>query len=182
MHNKSENRIIAIAAIAGALLLFAGTYLHPMAADPNDPLAAFTEYATDHNWIATHLMQLFGITLLVVALILVGRLLTTGPAQALATVGMVTAAASLAVAGALQAVDGVALKAMVNAWAAATEAEKEGLFRAAFAVRQIEVGLASMTSLPFGLTTFLFGIALLIDQRFPKWLARLGLSVALQLR
>ena len=49
----------------GALLLFAGTYLHPMSADPNVPLAAFMEYAADQHWVSSHLMQFSGIALMV---------------------------------------------------------------------------------------------------------------------
>ena len=75
----------------------------------------------------------------------------------------------------LQAVDGVALKSMVNAWAAASAREKEMLFNAAFAVRQIEIGLASMTALLSGLTISIYGIALLRDLRFPKLLGVLGI-------
>jgi hypothetical protein len=176
MHDKLSNRILAVVAISGSLLLFAGTYLHPMDADPNVPLAAFAEYAANRHWVASHLMQLFGVTLMVGALVLLGRLLAVGPAQAVATVGTAGAIASLAVAAALQAVDGVALKAMVDTWAAASEGGKAGLFHAALAVRQIEIGLASMTSLLFGLTTSLFGTALLIDRRFPRWLG--GLAIA----
>ena len=32
-----------------------------MSADPNVPLAAFTEYAASGHWVAIHLMQLFGV-------------------------------------------------------------------------------------------------------------------------
>lgn len=86
------------------------------------------------------------------------------------------AVASLAIAAALQAVDGVALKAMVNTWAAAPEREKEVLFHAGFAVRQIEIGLASITGLFFGATVSIYGIALLTDPRFPKWLGFLAVA------
>lgn len=165
-----------IAAITGALFLLAGTYLHPMNADPAVPLAAFTEYAADHKWVATHLMQLSGIALMVAALALLSRRLAGGPADAEATLGTVGAIASFAVAGALQAVDGVALKAMVDSWAAAQGREKEVLFQAAFAVRQIEVGLASITSLFLGLTVLVFGLALLRDARLPRWLGFLAIA------
>lgn len=165
-----------IAAITGALFLLAGTYLHPMNADPNLPLAAFAEYAADHKWVATHLMQLSGIALMVAALALLSRRLAGGPADAEVTLGAVGAVASLAVAAALQAVDGVALKAMVDSWAAAQGREKEVLFQASFAVRQIEVGLASMTSLFFGLTVLVYGLALLRDSRLPKWLGFLAIA------
>jgi len=164
------NRLASIAAISGALLLFAGTYLHPMSADPNVPLAAFTEYAADQHWVASHLMQFCGIVLMVAALVLISRSMKEGPADAAASLAVAGAIVSLAVAAALQAVDGVALKAMVNAWAAAPERDKESLFHAALAVRQLEIGLASIGGLLFGLTVSVFGIALLIDPQFPKWL------------
>jgi hypothetical protein len=176
MSNQSASRIAAIAAISGALLLFVGTYLHPMDADPNIPLAAFTEYAADRHWVATHLMQLFGAALMVGALVLLSRALAGGPAGAVATVGMAAAIASLSVAGALQAVDGVALKSMVNAWAAASGPDKAALFQAAFAVRQIEIGLASISSLLFGLTATIYGLSLWIDPRFPRWLGPLAIA------
>ncbi len=108
----------AISAIAGAMLLFVGTALHPMTADPNSPLAAFTEYAADRHWVASHLLQLSGMGLMVVALILLSRQLIAGPANIPAILGAGCALVSLAVTAALQAVDGIALKAMVNAWSA----------------------------------------------------------------
>jgi hypothetical protein len=170
MPHPRGNRLISIAAISGALLLFIGTWLHPMQADPNDALAAFTEYAGDSHWILSHLMQLAGIALMATALVLLSRLMGTGPADAIAFVGAAGATASLAVGAALQAVDGVALKAMVNAWASAPATEKRMLFYSAFAVRQIEIGLAAMTALLLGITASIYGIALLKDSRFPKWL------------
>ncbi len=63
------SRIGAIAAISGAVLLFIATLLHPMSADPNDPAAAFVEYAADRLWVASHLGQFLGVALLCVALI-----------------------------------------------------------------------------------------------------------------
>jgi len=85
------------------------------------------------------------------------------------------AIASLAVATALQAVDGIALKAMVDAWAAAPPAQKEIAFHAAFAVRQVEVGLASTLSLLLGLTVSIYAIALLDDHTYPKWVGGLAI-------
>jgi len=163
------------AAILGGVLLFIGTYLHPMGADPNAPLAAFTEYAADRLWVFSHLTQLLGVVLMVAALVLLSRRMADGPAAEWATLGMVGAVASLAVAGALQAVDGVALKLMVDHWAAAAEPEKAALFQATFGVRQIEVGLASIGSLLFGLTLSIYGVALLIDRRLPGWFGALAI-------
>ncbi len=118
------------------LLLFVGTYLHPQGADPNQAVAAFTEYAADRLWVASHLLQLAGVALMVGALLFLAQQLEAGSGRAWARIAAGGAIASLAVAAVLQAVDGIALKAMVDAWAAAPEAQKEGAFRAAFAVRQ----------------------------------------------
>ena len=166
MQSKVTNTVGLIVAILGAGLLLIGTYLHPMSADPNVPAAAFTEYAADPHWVASHLLQLFGAILLIAALVLFSRRLENGSAVAWTTIIRAGAGASLAMAAALQAVDGIALKVMVDSWAAAAEPEKLALFQATFAVRQIEVGLASISSLLFGLTVLAYGIALLIDHRF----------------
>lgn len=176
MHTLAGSRIGPIAGIAGAVLLFVGTYLHPMSADPNVPLAAFTEYASSGHWVTIHLMQLFGVLLIAGSLVLLSREIVDGPAAEWATLGAAGAIASLAIASALQAVDGVALKFMVNTWAATPEPGKAAMFDATFGVRQIEVGLASMTSLLLGLTAAIYGVALLIDDRFPKWLGTVAIA------
>ena len=173
----------SVAAIGGALLLFGGTILHPSGADPNDAVAAFSEYADAQWWIASHLTQLLGVALIVCALIQLSRLLASGSAKQLAWIGAAGAIASLAVAGALQAVDGIALKMMVDAWAAAAEPDKTTLFYAAYGVRQIEVGLASIMSLLFGLTVCVYGVAVISDRSFVTWLGWLaiigGISTAI---
>lgn len=146
-----------------------------MQADPNKPSEAFAEYAADRNWVASHLTQLAGVALMVAALLALSGQLADRSADSLATLAGAGAVASLATTAALQAVDGVALKGMVNAWAAAPSGEKDALFQAAFAVRQIEIGLASIASLFFGITAALYGAALLTDRRFPQWLGWLAL-------
>lgn len=165
----------AIAAITGAIMLFIGTYLHPMDADPNDALAAFAEYAADQMWVASHLTQFIGVALIVSGLVTLSGMLKTGNAGGWAQLGLAGSIASLAVAAALQAVDGVALKAMVDAWAVAPATDKSMLFYAAFGVRQVEVGLASLMGLLFGLTIAVYGVALVVDIGYPKWLGWVGI-------
>jgi hypothetical protein len=165
----------AACAIAGAGLLFFGTFLHPMHADPNDSVAAFAEYAADRLWIASHLMQLAGVASMVVALLLLAQQLELRRRSDVTRIAAAGAIASLALAAALQAVDGIALKTMVDAWAEAPAPQKESAFRAAFAVRQIEVGLASMFCLSIGMTAAVFGVALLSDGFYPKWFSGLAI-------
>ncbi len=176
MQMRNESRVGATCAIGGAVLLFIGTYLHPMGADPNDPAAAFAEYAGDRLWVASHLVQLAGVAAMVAALLFLTGQLEARRRSSVARIATAGAIVSLALAAALQAVDGIALKSMVDAWAAAPASQKEGVFHAAFAVRQVEIGLASMLSLSLGLTMTLYGIALLGDGTYPKWFA--GVAIA----
>lgn len=175
MQNQSGNKLLSTAAICGALLLAIGTWLHPMHADPNVPAAAFAEYAADRHWIASHLMQLLGVVCIVAALVLLARRMKDGLAGDWAALGKAGAIASLAGAAALQAVDGIALKVMVDSWANAEGAAQPSLFHAAFAVRQVEIGLAGISSLLFGLTVVVYGIAFLVDGRAAKWIGALAI-------
>jgi len=173
--SRSESRIGAMCAVAGSMLLFIGTYLHPMQADSNEAVAAFSEYAADHLWVASHLTQLVGIALMVAALLLLTQQLEAASNTGWARLAAAGAIASLTVAIVLQAVDGIALKHMVDTWASAPLAQKDIIFHAAFAVRQVEIGLASMLSLILGLTVTLYGAALLGAHTYPKWLGGLAI-------
>ena len=169
----SLNRIGAVGAIAGALLLLMATSLHPLEADPNDPEAAFAEYAADNLWVATHLGQFIGVVAIADGLIALSYTLRQGRAEAWAMLGRAGAIASVAPAAALQAVDGIALKFMVDRWAMSSPPQRALVFEAAFGVRQIELGLASLMSIAFGLTVLAFGVALAFSSH-PQWLAWLA--------
>jgi hypothetical protein len=168
-------RVGAVAALGGAATLFGATLLHPMTADPNDPVAAFAEYAHDPLWVASHLGQFVGVAALGAALVALAATAEQGRPAAWARIGRVGVAASVAVAAALQAVDGVALKVMVDRWARSGGDARARAFEGAFAVRQVEVGLASLLSVTFGLTLATFGVSMLVGRRFPRWLAAWGL-------
>jgi hypothetical protein len=182
MRDDQVHKTSAITGIAGAVILFIGTLLHPLQADPNDPQAVFIEYASHHPWVVVHLIQLLGIALIIVSLVVLSKIMANGKTGTWAQLGTVSATTSLAIAIALQAVDGVALKVMVDHWASAQSTEKEILFYAAFGVRQIELGLASMLSLILGITAGIYGIAQNSHRDFPAWLGWLaifgGLSTA----
>lgn len=156
-------------------MLFAGTYLHPLKADPNEAVAAFTEYAADRLWVASHLLQLVGFGLAVAALLVLAQALESAGGTGCSRVAAGGAIVSLAVAAVLQAVDGIALKVAVDAWAAAPAAQKDVAFHTAFAIRQVEIGLASVLSLLFGVTATLYGVALVLEDTYPKWLGGLAI-------
>jgi hypothetical protein len=155
-------------------MLLGATLLHPLEADPNDAAAAFAEYAAARWWLASHLGQFLGACAIGAALVGLTPTLGAGRAAAWGALGRAGAIASVAAAAALQAVDGVALKAMVDRWAVAAPAERPLVFEAAFAVRQVEIGLASLGSVLFGLTVAAYGVALVLGGRYPVWLGWLG--------
>jgi hypothetical protein len=167
---SSATKIGAMCAITGSLMVFLGTFLHPMRADPSNAVAAFAEYAADGLWVTSHLIQLLGIILIVAALLFLAQQLESKRGARWTRIAAAGAIASMAAAAALQAVDGIALKSMVDTWAAATAAQREAAFYAAFAVRQVEIGLASVLSCLFGLTATVYGIALLSDRTYSQWL------------
>ena len=165
---NDEDRVGAACAFIGCVLLGIGTSMHPMQADPNNAAAAFAEYAADQRWVAGHLLQFAGAALLLGFMLILSRQLRARSGMRQVATG--GAIASLAVVAVLQAVDGVALKATVDAWAAAPAADKPAAFSAAFAVRQIEIGVAALLSLLFGATSALFGLLLHGDGRYPRWI------------
>jgi hypothetical protein len=177
MRSNNIYRYGAVAGFTGAISLFVGTLLHPAEADPNDPLAAFAEYAAHHDWVAVHLIQLLGVALMVAAVFTFSIMIENGRGGEIARLGNVGAAASLTLAATLQAVDGVALKVMVDRWVAATGPDKDMLFYATFGVRQIEVGTASMFCILMGCTLILYGGAQKANGNFSSglvWLAYIG--------
>jgi hypothetical protein len=170
---SGHSRIGSITAVSGAAILFVGTWLHPISADPNVPLAAFSEYAASSHWVASHMMQLAGVALICASLVLLAKKLADGRGASWSLIAVSATVADLAVALALQAVDGIALKRTVDRWAAASGPQKYAAFEVAFGVRQIEIGLAAIATIGFGVTAALFGVAMLIDGRFPRWLGLL---------
>lgn len=111
---------------------------------------------------------------MLVGLLAVGDAIRHEPAGWIARLGWVFGVCATAVAAALQAVDGIALKVTVDYWSSAPLDQRQSAFMAAFAVRQIEVGLASFVGMLFGVTAILCGIAMAWSKGFPAWLGWLG--------
>lgn len=96
------------------------------------------------------------------------------PGEWVARLGLAFGVAAMAIAAALQAVHGVSLKVVVNNWSSAPLEQKQAAFMAAFAVRHIEIGLASFMAVLFGVTVILYGIAVARSKGFPTWLGWVG--------
>ena len=170
----------ATSGVLGVVFLMLGTALHPVPADGNDAAVAFGVYAEVSRsvWLAAHLLPLVGITGMVLAMVLLSRAVaTTGTGRVWARLTEVTGAAAIAVTAVLQAVDGVALKAIVDMWAHAS-ADRSALFAAAEAVRQVEIGMDAVFSLGLAMTTLAFAGVLWEARRAGRVLDGVSLATA----
>lgn len=156
----------ALLRLAGGLLLggfvvfFVATRFHPSGAE-NDHPVIFAKYAASDPWVAVHFGQFAGVLLALGGFVVLARLLMARDQVAmLARWALGTTAATAAIWAVLQAVDGVALKQNVDAWAAASGSEQRLRFADAETVRWIEWGLQSYFRLLLGLTFVLVGVAI----------------------
>jgi hypothetical protein len=163
--DASTTRIGAAALPLGVVVLVVAEMLHPAREDPMDFPAVFAEYARSDVWTAVHLAEYFGFLLLLGALVALYYSLGSGLAP-FGLAAAVTAAASFTV---LQAVDGIALKRAVDAWASAPPAQESAAFAAAEAIRWIEIGMNSLSYFLAGLTLFLYGLAIALGGVYPRW-------------
>ena len=165
----SALRLAAGLLVTGDLLSLVAGAFHPGREDANAHPAVFAEYAGSAAWIAVHLGQFAGMALLIAGLLALDAALRdrAGGRDWAARFGAAAAVAALALYGVLQAVDGVALKHAVDAWAAAPEAEKAARFASAEVVRWLEWGTRSYQSFVFGLALLLLGAAVARTARVP---------------
>lgn len=163
-------RVPATAVLIGQTLYIAATQLHA-GGDANDHYHIFETYAEDGIWSAVHLAQFVGMTAFLagVAALLFSMRPRTAKMKAIIAMGIAAAIAAFALYGALQAVDGVALKQAVGAWAAADETEKVARFAAAESIRWLEWGMRSYQDYAMGLTLILLAVAVRS--------ARLGIAI-----
>ena len=94
MAGQSFTKSGALSGILGAIILFVSTLLHPMEADPNDPAAAFAEYAADQYWVSSHLGQFAGVLLIVAGLVGLHQSINDDHGRLYAQLGMAAAIAT----------------------------------------------------------------------------------------
>ena len=160
--------------LAGQLSYIGFTQLHA-GGDANNHHDIFAEYAGNGIWVSVHLGQFASMAILLAGLIALGFTLDgqAGRASWTGRLGAVAAAAALALYGVLQAVDGVALKHAVDAWASAPDAEKAARFASAEAIRWVEWGLRSYHDFALGLALLLVAAAVVRTAWVPRPIAYL---------
>ena len=144
MADRSLLRLSGTLVVIGEVLFAIVTLFHADG-DANNHRAVFAEYASSASWIAVHFGQfVFMAVLLAGLLVLIFALnVRSGALGLVGRFAAVSVVVALALYGVLQAVDGVALKHAVDAWASAPEAEKATRFASAETVRWLEWGMNS---------------------------------------
>jgi fluoride ion exporter CrcB/FEX len=169
-----EKTVLKVGAIAGGIglvLQLIMEHLHPHHAQPNNSVAAFTEYAHATGWTAVHIGQFFGTLLIAVALLALCRSLTRQPglAGAFASGGAVALVVVASVFAVQMAVDGVALKHAVDTWAGATDAAKTSAFQVAEGVRWLEKGLSAFFHFMNGTALLGIGLSIVVGRSYRSW-------------
>jgi len=166
-------RLVGGLLVGGLLLTLIVTHEHPAGQDDNYQVI-FAKYAKSNDWVAVHLIQFATVLLVVGGLIVLYRVLqlrSLVPVLAGIAAAAIAAAAAWAV---LQAIDGVALKHAVDAWADASGAQKGIRYADAQTVRWAEYGMNTYFRLLLGLAVALFGIAIARTGIVARWLGWAG--------
>src|SRR5215211_7330607 len=164
-------KIGAVALPLAIPVLVVAEILHPSREDPMDNPAVFMEYAHSNIWTADHLAEYFGFLLLLGGLIALYYSVSAKPGvgAGLAPFGLAAAVTTAASFTVLHAVDGIALKRAVDAWASAPAGQETAAFAAAEAIRWTEIGMNSLSFFLSGLTLLLYGGAIALGTVYPRW-------------
>jgi hypothetical protein len=163
-------RLSTTLVVIGEVLFALVTLFHPGREDPNNHPAVFAEYASSGSWIAIHFVQFVFMAVLLLGLLVLSFALNVR-SGALGWVGRFSAVSvvvALALYGVVQAVDGVALKHAVDAWANAPEAEKAIRFANAETVRWLEWGANQYQIFMFALALILLATVIVGTARVPR--------------
>lgn len=166
---RSALKLPASLLIAGQLLYIGVTQFHA-GGDANDHHHIFEHYAENGIWGFVHIGQFLAIALLVAGLVLLRQAMNGRSARAdwLLQLGANAGLVAVALYGALQAVDGVALKQAVTAWMNAGQSEQVSRFASAETIRWLEWGMRSYHDFSLGLSLVLFGAAIISSAVVPR--------------
>lgn len=175
--DRTSLRLSATLLLAGQLLYVLVTLSHA-GGDANNHPAIFATYAASGIWTAVHVAQFACMALMLAGFLALFFALDGQPGMTrwAARFGAASAVTTLALYGVVLAVDGVALKQAVNAWASAPEAEKAARFASAEAIRWLEWGTRSYENFTLGLTVLLFAVAVARTAWVPPIAYLMGLS------
>ena len=147
-----------------------GNLIHPVT-PLDDPSGVAQVIADSGAWSPIHLVVLFGIVLMLEGLVAVRHSIQGGLPEALARLGVATGVAGIAIGVVLVILDGVAAKQLADQWAVAPPEERAIALAVVLANETINFALASSFNIVFaGATFLLFGLAIALDDVYPRWL------------
>jgi hypothetical protein len=154
--DRMSLRLSATLLLVGQLLYVLITLLHTGGEANNHP-AIFAAYAGSGIWTAVHVAQFACMAIMLAGLFALFSVLDVqaGTTSLVSRLGAASTTATLALCGVVLAVDGVALKQAVSAWATAPEAEKAARFASAETMRWLEWGTRSYENFTLGLAVLL---------------------------
>jgi hypothetical protein len=178
-------RMGSVAFLAGLVFIIISTLFHASSEDLMDNPVVFAVYAESDTWIAAHIGQFAGVTLVFAGgFVALFRLLVkseSGIASALAWFGLVTAIVAASTFTILQAVDGIALKIAADTWyaippsAVDSEEQKAITFRVAEGIRWTEIGINSYNRILQGVVALIFGVAITKTALLSRWIGGFGM-------
>lgn len=169
---RGDLRLASSLLLTGQFGYIAVTRFHA-GGNANHHYEIFETYAHNQIWGLVHTGQFGSMAILLVGLLTLASAFNseTRAARWLTRICTGVTVATLALYGALQAVDGVALKQSVSAWAAAPDAEKAARFAAAESIRWLEWGIRSYQDFAFGLALVFLAGAVHLSPRLPQPIA-----------
>ncbi len=177
MVDRKSLRLSATLVFIGILVSFVAEVLHPGGGDTEE--ATFAMNAASGAWTGIHLAAFVAALVFLAGLLVLffALNLSEGTPRWVGFFAAISAGVALALSAVLSAVDGVALKQAVDAWASAPAAEQAARFASAEALRYLERGTASYQDFMFGLALVLFAITIVWTARVPRPIGYLmGLS------
>ena len=169
MVDRSSLRLSATLVVIGEVLFAIVTLFHAAGPANNHPVV-FAGYARSASWIPVHFGQFVFMAVLLLGLFVLCFALNvrSGALEWVGRFAAVSVVVALALYGVLQAVDGIALKHAVDAWANAPEAEKATRFASAETVRWLEWGMNSYQNFTFALSLILLATVIVGTARIPR--------------
>ena len=172
-------RIGSVSAVVGGALAIVVNVLHPRTAGIDQPENWVAMVAASGIWLGDHVAIMFPNLMLTGGLIAIAHSITKERGAAWAQLGYAGAVISAALLAVWIAIDGIATKAVADAWASAPAAEKAAAFRLGHAMMRINVALFSVWLLVWGVTIVLYGLAVATTTLYPRWLGMAGVLVGL---
>jgi hypothetical protein len=164
----------AAALLIGGLIvdgIAAALHASPPTGDANDLAATFPGIAESQTWPAAHFLQFTASLIFAAGVVVLYRAAADSTRPSLLDwLGPAVTVAAAAVGATQYAIDGVALKHAVDAWASAGPGEKDVAFRTAELARWLEWAATSYATLLLGTALVLLGVVVARSRVLPTWL------------